>query len=472
MEGMGCEPAIDTFIGKINSAGEWQWVRTIGSDPKIGYDYEPIGGRRVTIAVFVFSSNLGIDSEGNILFTTGSKQNLFFSNSNININGELPVLAKISSNGEWINASKIKIPSEEGAILEEYQLNYNQDSIDFTGKIEHLKKIETDPINVGIPTIELRVSEAAIGKMNLNGEFTKVIYIENRSRFNSPTIYISDTKLDSEGNMLILGKISNTLPKNGLNRGKPIDTEKLTTIQIGDQILNLDYTPNPNSDGGIIVSKPFILKVDNALEIQNLIGISGDNFSVSNLEIDNEFIYLAGVYDGNAIIQGNILTPHIYSRNNKTGFVLKLSESGNLQWIKTFSNPYTFSIIDNMFLERNKYITIVGSILSAFGESYFGNFELTSYGGVLPLGSNDLNADVFAVELSPNGEWVSAITLGDSKIEILRKAKIVNDKLLIIIELLEKHTDGSTTPTISVWDMSLDINSNILGDIIRNLFRH
>jgi len=478
MGGMMCEPAIDTFIAKINSAGEWQWVRTIGSDPKIGYNYITYGGRRVTIAVFVFSSNLGIDSNGNVMFTTGSQQNLFFSDTTKltgnfytgNVDGILSTLVKISPSGEWINATRIKIPHEEGAILEEYHINYNQDSIDFVGKIKHKSKVK-HYYNGNVTILELRVVEAAVGKMNLNGTFTKLLYLENKSNENSPKVEVLDFKVDSNGNIYVLSTMSNTLSKSGLNR----DIEKESTIKIGNQILSLDYTPNLSSEGWITLSKTFIVKVNKDLEIQKIIEISGENFTASNIEIDNGDIYLAGRYPGtaiysgtgNAIIQGNLLTPHPYSRGNKTGFILKISENGNSQWIKTFSNPISVSLIEGMILDKEKNIAILGSLTSIYGKSYFGNFEATSYGGVLPINNPGINSDIFMAELNSNGEWVSVKLFGDSKQEIYRNSKKVGNKIMVIGESLK----DDFKPTSFVWDLSSESSSNILGNIIKSFFR-
>lgn len=241
------------------------------------------------------------------------------------------------------------------------------------------------------------------------------------------------TKFDSSGNFLWAGTI-----------GGQNDDEAFSIVS--DQI------------GNIFVTGEFIqdtVDFDPGIGVQNLVALVGEDAFVLNLDYNGNFVWVKqiagnGSQSGKSIhidISGNIIITGyfngdtdfdpglgvniVYSAGSKDVFVLKLSNFGNLIWIKTTGGLYP---------DAGRSVTTdkVGSIYLTGEFQYdsdldpgLGTFNLTSSGLI----------DIYILKLDSNGIFKWAKGFGDYAID--ESSQIVSD------DNGNTYTSGYYTDTVN-----------------------
>ena len=197
---------------------------------------------------------------------------------------------------------------------------------------------------------------------------------------NPPTtdIILNDMKADNNGNILFCGYFQNTF----------------------------DFDPGPatfnlTSDGG---SDAFITKLSATGDFVWAKHFRNSLSSVAvKLELDaTGNCYVSGFFEGNADFDPGPANFSLNSAGDRDGFIVKLSNTGNLQWAKRFGG----GLADDVgALALSSY----GNLFTAV--NFTGTVDFDPGPGVVNLTSNG-GFDICLLQLTTNGELISAKRIG------------------------------------------------------------
>jgi hypothetical protein len=408
----------DAFIGKINSQGEWEWVKTIGSNRRRMND-----AFGLLLPGVVKPEGIQIGEDNNLEVLINSNHNSFFSNSEIQKIGESPLLVKVTKEGNWLEAKNL--------------LNTkNLDLKESENKIVKLTNKAAYTFGSRTPWSN-QIIKQFVQKTDLDGNKIWFKEIDNKSIYFSPRVTLHDMQTDKNENLFVLAEFYNKVPINGIYAKKELDLEKTSSIKIEDTEIKTNYPLNRKGNGYTEIGKKFILKINPAGKIINTLEFSGENFTISKMIIKDEEIFIFGRYTKNAVIQNKLLKQHPNAidlvrggvKNKETRFIAKLNNLAEIQWIKTFVN---YNGINDILIKENK-VLMIGMSSQVLGGAHIGGLNLipSNQGATSALAKN-INSDIFIATLNKeNGNWESIKTIGELKSEILKNSKIINNKLIL-----------------------------------------
>ena len=222
------------------------------------------------------------------------------------------------------------------------------------------------------------------------------------------------SKLDSAGNFLWARQFKGTSVHGG--KGLSIKLDNLDNVYVtGNFSSTVDFDPGPGTYNLTAISndwETFVVKLDSAgnfLWAKQFKGNANNSNSGSSLELDiTGNVILTGVFTGTVDFDPGPGTNNISVLGLADIFVVKLSTSGDLIWVKQFGGvggantcrSITIDGLDNILLTGNFQATI----------------DFDPGPGVYNLTSILSNGDGFVCKLSPVGDliWVKRNTVYES----------------------------------------------------------
>ncbi len=263
------------------------------------------------------------------------------------------------------------------------------------------------------------------------------------------------------------GLIGNSMQKvNGLALDN-FDNLYLT----GQYVSEIDLDPNAgvamqitSSGNGFQESNGFVAKWDT--NGQYIWGGSYQSFSCEGLKIEADEsgnIYLIGNFKGSLDIDIT-MTSDIYSRTNKSVFIVKMDSSQNLLWGKVIdgvnsgSNNYYYSLANTCALDNDGNLFVGGGFS---GETFFGYGD-TSYN----FTSNNVYQDAFIQKLDVNGNHQWTKVFGGTSMDYVTDLKTSDDGQLystgVFASNVQFDTDNSSFTVDAkgndLYIMSWDLN--------------
>lgn len=311
----------DLFILKLDSSGNFLWVKTIGGNGS-PYDTRP------------YSATL--DNIGSI-YLTGHFEDVTDFNPdgsvfNLTANGNLDVFVlKLDNNGSFIWANSINANTVNDDIGHGICLN-NEGNIYITG---------------------IRDNDVFYASFDIMGNLiSSYVFLSPSSNDIGYSIYS-----DSVSNIYFTGKFTNTV----------------------------DFDPGPgtfnlSANGG---SDVFIIKLDSLGSFQWAKHFEGSNSVDGGINItgdDAGFIYLTGYFSDTVDFDPNIGIYNLISAGSPSCFIEKISPAGNMVWAKNFSSNGN-SEGQHIFINQENDVFLSGYFFNTMDfDPGVSTFNLTSNG--------------------------------------------------------------------------------------------
>ena len=345
----------DFFIQKLNSDGNFVWIKQLKGDNNI------------------FSKSIVIDTTGNLLITGYFEGTVDFNpgaavfNKTSNGGNDIFIL-KLDSNGDFIWAKTI------GGSQHDISASVICDDFGFlfiTGSFH--ATVDFDP-NAGVSNLTTSGGEEIfVLKLNLAGDFIWAKQLSGSTFSNGVAL-----KPDNIGGVYLTGEFY----------GGPVDFDPSAGSQLITSLGNFDtFVEHFNSAGEIIWVKQ--------------IGGTG-NDKPSQIEIDeNGDLYILGTFTGTSDFDPGVSTYNLSSIGNQDVFICKLNSVGIFIWAQSFGS----ATID------------YGSGLVVKSESLFitGTFSTTvdfDPGVAVESISSAGGRDAYILELTTAGNYSDVWTFG------------------------------------------------------------
>lgn len=324
------------FVTKIDSAGNFLWVTTLGSGAN------------------TFSSDIAVDGSGSVYVTGSFSGSGSFGSTNLtstNSNNDV-FIAKLSNSGSVTWAEAFQGPGED----EGYRI-----AVDAGGNIyltgSYLSTIDFDPSgNTVSRTATNSNGDGYVVKLDTNGGF-QWVQTFNSGSYSGPYA----VAVDGSGDAYVGGWFFGNAPGLGLTA-------------IGNQDAVVEKLA---SDGTIIWVRQF--------------GGAGSDAAVNNLAVDAAGnVFSTGEFDGTIDFDPNSGTYNLAAQSSEQTFVSELDRFGNFVSAVGLSGT-SVSRGDGIAVDQINNVYVTGSDDGA------GNYNPGS-GGAFTLG-NAGNADVYVVKL-------------------------------------------------------------------------
>lgn len=207
------------------------------------------------------------------------------------------------------------------------------------------------------------------------------------------------TKLAANGDFIWGG----SFPGEGWNESYGIDdTPDGGCVITGHFADTTDFDPGPGVHlvSPDIISHIFLVKLTGSGNLDWVKKYGAKYFhSPGSIAVsDQGNYYMTGDYSDTTNFNP-LGTPQELIATGRNTFILKLDSSGNFLWVKGVDGDYNFP--EKILLDANENCIITGSF----------TFEISFNSGALTFNSPLWNADAFALELSPSGDFKWAFTI-------------------------------------------------------------
>ncbi len=347
----------DVFISKFDTAGNFVWVKTFGSNmSEEGY-------------------SIAIDSSGNIYTIGRFKETVDFDPGpgvyNITPDGYANTfILKLNVSGNFV---WVKSMEESNADYENSMTVDDIGNVYITGALYDTADFNPDPIGTYILTSNGSY-DAFICKLNPSGDF---IWAHNIG--GSSSDYGRSLTIDDAGNVYSTGYFDGT-----------VDFDPTTSVY--------SLTSNGNKD-------IYIAKYDIMGNLCLAVNMGGSSYDTGkSLAIDGSGnIYCTGLFKGTADFDPGPGIHNITSNGSADIFVSKIDAIGNLIWVKTMGGN-DFDFAHSIALDNYGAIYTTGRYESTadFDPDLTTTYNLTTNGAY----------DIFISKLDANGNFGWALSIG------------------------------------------------------------
>ncbi|MGH1384932.1 SBBP repeat-containing protein [Kordia sp.] len=386
----------DVFFAKLDTTGNLLWVKQIGgasNDDGISIITDSSGN------IFVLGDFLGtVDFDPSANSTT-----LFSGSGNM-------FIAKYDSNGNFLWVTDIP-----GSSLSVESMSMDKDSSD-----------------------NLYVTGNFRGTISYDPGSGTFVNISSSNSGNGDDIFIC--KIDNSGNIIFVRALKdNNAQSEGSGHSIQIDNNSSIYLT-GIFSFTVDFDPgsgtfNLTSDGGSNDSDIFAVKLD-----LNGNFIWAKSFGASNSDIGND---IATDNSGNVYVTGSFRdtvdfnpspseTNELTSVANTDAFILKLDQSGNYVWAKSFGGSSS-DTGNSIALDSNGDVYTTGRFLSTvdFDPDQSTVFNLTSNG----------SGDIFIHKLDAIGNFMYVKQIGGSGSESVNSIDVDSNFNILIIGAFRNTVD-------------------------------
>jgi hypothetical protein len=369
--------ASDIFIAKLNANGNLFWAKSFGS---VSLDY---------------AFDIDCEAGGNFFITGGFRQTMtLMPNTTITSTGGIDLFtAKFNTNSDCLWAKTgTGLASEYGNEI-----------------------VVGDNINVCV--IGNKIEQMIFGSDTLSHDDSTDLFM---ATYNSTGNLLWVKGIPGYGNSSARGGgidiFENTIFVGSFNGSISIDTINFNSIS---QNLNDVFIAKYSVSGSIIWAKRY--------------GDMGDDYArgVGTDSLGN--IYLSGVFSNSVNFDGNT----IFANGNTDIFLLKLTSSGNLVWIKQFGNS---GIEEGCAIE----VSPDGNVF------IIGGFSQTITFGSSTFSSQGIR-DVFVAKIDTSGNVIGAKTAGSSTDDVNYAIGLnnINEEVCTVGTFSGAFSDGITSLTVS-----------------------
>lgn len=419
--GMLCEDSVDSFIGKFNfETGEWNWVKTVGSNPVEDTTYNvpcyKDSSKKNNFGAFLFSrSNLGMDSTGNIVAPFLTQGNIIFED-----NPELNVIR----------------PNSIFKYLEVKQLNFIS-KISKTGNWNFIKLYNSTKIN-------------PLGKTVFSSDGQFVYSLAGDSLL---------SKIDLNSGNILFSKNYNQCSLLAIcSNEEDFLSPKSIALDRYDN-LYLTGSRDKNDVKSIFVAKYFsngtLSWIKSYGEMSDTWGrILKPNVIISGLVVDDEVVYLNGLYPKNFSIGG---VKHFnLTDNSYSSFVMAVNLSGEFIFFKPLISAEKIATTENslfVFSHANNAFPFKISSL-----------EIYSSGGYLPRTDPNFNYDILILEMDKQGKYKNYSLIGGPEVNKMEENQdlFVRDNFAYLISYdLEGFSGSGKSTLLKHYIYKFDLGSSV-----------
>jgi len=355
---------IDAFILKLDSNGDFVWVKKIGgtSNDWVANVTVDSDGNVYSTGTFVGAAVDFDPGAGTTNLSAGSSEGSFV--QKLDSNGDF-VWAKSFSGNTWGNWPGVIKVTSDGSV---YTGGTFRGTTDF------------DP---GAGTSSLTSNgtyDGFLSKLDSSGNFVWIKRIGGNS-----TDFVNTIDFDSDGNLYIGSGISST---DAVDFDPGAGTTTLTSY--GSQDI---FVTKLDSNGDFVWVKQ--------------VGNTG-NESIINIYIDSsDYMYITGLFSSTVDFDPGAGTTNLTSIGSGDAYILKLNSDGEFVWVEQFGgtgNDEGYSIL----VDSSGNIVVMGLFtLTGDFDINAGTTELTSAGG----------NDVFIIKITPDSTNPTISSVGASNIE-------------------------------------------------------
>ncbi|MEZ6044111.1 MAG: hypothetical protein R3C11_00710 [Planctomycetaceae bacterium] len=352
----------DTFLIKLNAAGEFIWGGTYSSSVNVLTEDMQIDASGNIYLLGTFEGTVDLDPGAEVLnFTSNGGDDLFF--TKLNSSGELVWARTIGGTGyEW-----------QGGI-----------DVDSTGNVYISGSFEdTVDLNpgAGVSTFTTDGFSVFIEKLNSAGEFIWAKQLEANPASSSTDSDSFDLTLDDAGNVYLTGTFEGKVdfdPGTGV-----FDLDAGTQNEI--------YVSKLNNSGEFLWARMFDSNgfgpnIGTNLEVDSL----GNVYTTGRLYGTIDFDPGAGIFE-------------LTSNGGRDVFLSKLDASGNFVWATSFGGNSN-DVVEDLTLNDAGEVFVTGS--------YFGQVDFDSGPTVNELTAPNTDPGMYFAKFTTTGElaWVTGVT--------------------------------------------------------------
>ena len=400
---------------------------------------------------------VAIDSQGNV-YTTGIFHDTVDFDSGAGVTQltsagtEDIFIKKTDANGQLLWVKQIGGANSDGAIILKIDAN---DNLYLSGWFSN--SVDFDP---GANTYNLTSNglwDTFVLKLDSNGDF-----IWAKSYGNTSLDLVSDFELDNYGNIYLTGTFKNTvdfdpssnvynlisngawdayvlkLDNNGdfvwaqnfgsssYDKGRSVTIDDMGNIYLTGQFkqtVDFNFGPNINELTAVANYDGFILKLTGDGSFIWVKQLGGDDTTDPlSIAVDNQQnIFISGKFKGTVDFDPGQGSNNITADDQYDMFILKLNDTGNLNWVHTLSGP------EDIF---GTNISTVNDKIYSSG-FFEGNALLSWSNGFLNFTSAGEKDGIFVI-MNQNGDVINTKQIGGTGNDVAYKVKVNNQKIYII----------------------------------------